>query len=167
MKIKASATTPMMIKKNGLEPFFFFSGEGAAVVGAGFFGCGVDVGVATARVGTSGTSTLSDTPARADFFARDALFFATRPDDFFARDALFFATRPDDFFARDALFFATRPDDFFARDALFLADFAEDDFFTARFATFFAGLLADFFARFAATELLLARYRRSGKVDQE
>jgi hypothetical protein len=142
----------MMIKKNGLEPFFFFSGEGAAVVGAGFFGCGVDVGVATARVGTSGTSTLSDTPARADFFARDALFFATRPDDFFARDALFFATRPDDFFARDALF---------------LADFAEDDFFTARFATFFAGLLADFFARFAATELLLARYRRSGKVDQE
>jgi hypothetical protein len=152
MKIKASATTPMMIKKNGLEPFFFFSGEGAAVVGAGFFGCGVDVGVATARVGTSGTSTLSDTPARADFFARDALFFATRPDDFFARDALFFATRPDDFFARDALF---------------LADFAEDDFFTARFATFFAGLLADFFARFAATELLLARYRRSGKVDQE
>jgi hypothetical protein len=152
MKIKASATTPMMIKKNGLEPFFFFSGEGAAVVGAGFFGCGVDVGVATARVGTSGTSTLSDTPARADFFARDALFFATRPDDFFARDALFFATRPDDFFARDALF---------------LTDFAEDDFFTARFATFFAGLLADFFARFAATELLLARYRRSGKVDQE
>jgi hypothetical protein len=152
MKIKASATTPMMIKKNGLEPFFFFSGEGAAVVGAGFFGCGVDVGVATARVGTSGTSTLSDTPARADFFARDALFFATRPDDFFARDALFFATRPDDFFARDALF---------------LTDFAEDDFFTARFATFFAGLLADFFARFAATKLLLARYRRSGKVDQE
>ena len=125
------------MKKNGLEPFFFFSGEGAAVVGAGFFGCGVDVGVATARVVTSGTSTLSDTPARADFFARDALFFATRPDDFFARDALF------------------------------LADFAEDDFFTARFATFFAGLLADFFARFAATKLLLARYRRSGKVDQE
>ncbi len=53
----------------------------------------------------------------------------------------------------------------------FFAGFAEDAFFTARFATFLAGLLADFlaafFARFAATELLLARYRRSGKVDQE
>ena len=129
------------MKKNGLEPFFFFSGAAAAVAEAGVFGFGVDEGVTTPRVGTSGTSTLSDTPAPADFFARDALFLPTRPADFFAPDALFFA------------------------------DLLEDAFFTARFATFLAGFAADFlaafFARFAATELLLARNRRSGKVDQE
>lgn len=126
------------MKKNGLEPFFFFSGAAAAVAEAGVFGFGVDEGVTTPRVGTSGTSTLSDTPAPADFFA---------------------------------LFLPTRPADFFARDALFFADLLEDAFFTARFATFLAGFAADFlaafFARFAATELLLARNRRSGKVDQE
>ena len=127
------------MKKNGLEPFFFFfSGSELTAEVAGVFGFGVEEVLTTPRVGTSGTSTLSDTPARADFFE---------------------------------LFLATRPEDFFARDPLFFAGFAEDAFFTARFATFLTGLLADFlaafFARFAATELLLARYRRSGKVDQE
>jgi len=131
---------PMMMKKNGLEPFFFFSGADTAleIEGVFDFAVGVEVGVTTPRLGTSGTSTLSDTPARADFFE---------------------------------LFFATRLADFFAREVLFFADLLEEAFFTARLATFFAGLLADFlaafFARFAATELLLARYRRSGKVDQE
>lgn len=134
------------MKKNGLEPFFFFSGADTALVVEGVFGfavgvgveVGVEIGVTTPRLGTSGTSTLSDMPARATFFA---------------------------------LFFVTRLADFFAREVLFFADLPEEAFFTARFATFFAGLLADFlaafFARFAATEFLLARYRRSGKVDQE
>jgi len=128
------------MKKNGLEPFFFFSGADTAFEVEGVFGfaVGVEVGVTTPRLGTSGTSTLSDTPARADFFA---LFFATRLADFFAREVLFFADLPEEAFftARFATFFAG-----------FLADF-----------------LAAFFARFAATELLLARYLRSGKVDQE
>lgn len=125
------------MKKKGLEPFFFFSGVAVAIEVAGALGFGVDVGVTTARVGTSGTSTLRDTPAREDFLA---LFLAMRPADFFARELLFFD---------------------FPEDAFFTARFAT--FFAGLLADFFAA----FFARFAATELLLARYRRSGKEDQE
>lgn len=126
-----------MININGLEPFFFL-GADSAVAADEVFGFGVEVGVTTPRVGTSGTSTLSDKPADADFFA---LFLATRPTDFFAREVLFFADLPE--------------------DAFFTARFAT--FFAGLLADFFAAFLA----RFAATELLLARYRRSGKEDQE
>lgn len=129
------------MKKNGPDPFFFAGVEAEVVALAGLVAeTGVDDGVTTPRVGTSGIVTVETERERA------ALFFEGRfAVAFFAAAFLVgrFALR------LAAAFFTVR----------FATFFAEDFFAVARFATFFTGRFAtDFFAaflgfRFAATFL--------------
>lgn len=146
-KINATASTPTRMKKNGPDPFFF-AGVPDLAIGAADFeddadddvelegdDVGVDEGLTTPRVGTSGMVTPA---ATADFFARDALFLTGRFAVFLTLFLTAFLTA--DFLAVDLLatvFFPT----------VFLAA----AFFAVRLAgAFFAAFLT---GRFAATDL--------------
>lgn len=136
------------MKKNGPEPFFF-AGVPALAAGAGDFAVddadenvepevddvGIDEGVTTPRVGTSGMETPA---ATADFFARDALFLTGRFAVFFT--VFFTAFFTAAFLAVDLLATVFFPTVFFAAA-----------FFAVRLAgVFFAAFLT---GRFAATDL--------------
>lgn len=135
------------MKKNGPEPFFWAEVPAFAAGAEGLAGdveetvalededVGVDEGVTTPRVGTSGIVTPA---ATADFLAREALFLTGRFADFFTDFFTDFLTA--DFFAEVLL--AT---------VFFAAAFLAVAFFAVRLAgAFFAAFLT---GRFAATDL--------------
>lgn len=135
------------MKKNGPEPFFWAELPAFAAGAEGLAGdveetvalededVGVDEGVTTPRVGTSGIVTPA---ATADFLAREALFLTGRFADFFTGFLTLFLTGA--FFALDLL--AT---------VFFAAAFLAVAFFAVRLAgAFFAAFLT---GRFAATDL--------------
>lgn len=165
-KIKATASTPTRMKKNGPDPFFFAEVPDLATDAAAFEDdadedealevddVGVDEGTTTPRVGTSGMVTPA---ARADFLARDALFltgrFALFLTTFFALfliGAFFTAFLTADFLAVDLLATVFFPTDFLVA-AFLVAAFLAFAFFAVRLAgAFFAAFLT---GRFAATDL--------------